>query len=119
MNGIDGRDVPFDAQATRSDMKQIRERVIELARSKCYVCEFDCADVLIVHHVLGVANGGMNFENNLAVLCPNCHALAHKIQELRHKILSGGEMGQMERVSQWISQNYSRDQDDRLMEVCL
>jgi hypothetical protein len=118
MNGIDGRDVPFGAQETRNDMRQIRDRVIKFSGSRCHVCEFDCADILVVHHIRAVAEGGTNSENNLTVLCPNCHALIHKIQELRLKVLGGDETGQMERVSQWISQNFSGDQEDKLMEVC-
>lgn len=118
MNGIDGRDVPFEAQATRSDMKKIRRRVIELKGSRCQICGFDCIDILEVHHVLDVAKGGMNFEDNLTVLCPNCHALAHKIQELQRKAqMNADETDQMERISQWISHNLNRAQDAKLMEV--
>ena len=32
-------------------------------------CEF--------HHIIPVSEGGSNAENNLILLCPNCHKLAH------------------------------------------
>ena len=119
MNGIDGRDVPFcNPQATRSDMRKIRRRVIDFKGSRCQIFGFDCYDILELHQVLDVSKGGMNFEDNLIVLCPNCHALAHKIKKLRQKAqMNAGEIDQMERISQWIACNLNREQDEKLMEV--
>lgn len=39
--------------------------------------------VLETHHVLPTACGGATETENLAVLCPNCHALAHALWPAR------------------------------------
>ena len=31
-----------------------------------------------VHHIIPITQGGQNDKNNLIVLCPNCHRLAHR-----------------------------------------
>jgi hypothetical protein len=37
------------------------------------------ADLLHAHHVLPVAHGGPEAEWNIAILCPTCHAIAHRL----------------------------------------
>jgi predicted HNH restriction endonuclease len=43
---------------------------------KCIVCGFDTA--VVVHHIIPKADNGTNDPENLAVLCPNHHAMVHK-----------------------------------------
>lgn len=43
---------------------------------KCIICGFDV--VVAVHHILPKAEGGSNIPSNLAVLCPNHHAMADR-----------------------------------------
>jgi predicted HNH restriction endonuclease len=43
-----------------------------------------------LHHVIPVAKGGGNEADNLVVLCPNCHAMAHRIRKFvvgRHALI--------------------------------
>jgi len=47
-------------------------------RPQCEVCGFDITEILEVHHRVAVSCGGGNDDENLVVLCPNCHRLAHK-----------------------------------------
>lgn len=35
--------------------------------------------ILHAHHVVPLSDGGDDARSNLVVLCPNCHALAHKV----------------------------------------
>jgi len=44
--------------------------------SKCILCGFDV--VVQIHHIVPKNEGGTNEPENLAVLCPNHHAMAHK-----------------------------------------
>ena len=42
----------------------------------CYACGYDT--VTVRHHIIPQAEGGPNKVGNIVILCPNCHALAHK-----------------------------------------
>jgi len=43
--------------------------------SKCQNCGFGAKKE--IHHIVPLPRGGTNNPGNLAVLCPNCHALVH------------------------------------------
>ena len=43
--------------------------------NKCQICGFDT--VINVHHIVPRSSGGKNRLDNLIVLCPNHHAMAH------------------------------------------
>ena len=43
------------------------------------VAEASGADMMPVHHLRGVASGGDHSRENLILLCPNCHAIAHSV----------------------------------------
>jgi len=42
----------------------------------CILCGFDV--VTIVHHIIPKSDGGTNSPTNLAILCPNHHAMTHR-----------------------------------------
>ena len=42
----------------------------------CFACNWDKA-LCDVHHVVPRRNGGTNTYDNLSIICPNCHRLAH------------------------------------------
>lgn len=49
----------------------------------CACCGNDTLKILNVHHIIERCNGGSDEEDNLIVLCPNCHAEVHaKIRTL-------------------------------------
>ena len=58
--------------------KLFRKIFIEKKGNKCALCEYSVKEVLNIHHIIERKNGGSNEENNLIVLCPNCHAEIHK-----------------------------------------
>lgn len=59
---------------------------------KCIICGFDIA--VQIHHIIAKTKGGTNNEANLAVLCPNHHAMAelgliqpHELQSIVNSLL--------------------------------
>lgn len=63
----------------RKEITKNRSNIIQLKGNKCYLCGFDYHNILCIHHIIPIACGGSNDLNNLCVLCPNCHAIVHKI----------------------------------------
>jgi 5-methylcytosine-specific restriction endonuclease McrA len=53
-----------------------RKRALENFPARCIVCDFDV--VVDVHHIVPRRHGGGNKLENLAVLCPNHHAMADR-----------------------------------------
>lgn len=43
----------------------------------CWVCRIGVSEILELHHILPVKNGGEDSESNTILLCPNCHAFTH------------------------------------------
>jgi 5-methylcytosine-specific restriction endonuclease McrA len=46
-----------------------------MERDFCIMCGFD--KFVDHHHLIPKAKGGMNNDDNLVLLCPNCHRAAH------------------------------------------
>ena len=57
---------------------------------KCIICGWHIPTALhggcVVHHIIHVSDGGTESMDNVAVLCPNCHSLAH------HDLISVAEL---------------------------
>ncbi|MCP4599993.1 MAG: HNH endonuclease [Proteobacteria bacterium] len=51
-------------------------RIMVASRQTCNLC-WKQKEYLQIHHVVSVAHGGDNSEDNLILLCPNCHASVH------------------------------------------
>jgi hypothetical protein len=66
--------------------------LFEIIGSKCEVCGFD--DVIEVHHIVPIKEGGDESPSNLLILCPNHHSLIHAgllgINKIQRKKLIGG-----------------------------
>ena len=62
---------------------------------KCAQCGWhEVPEVLHVHHLRPREYGGGDEPENLIVLCPNCHAVAHKIlRESSKRAIITGEVG--------------------------
>ena len=58
-----------------SNCQTARKQAIKKFGNKCIVCGFDI--VTNVHHIVPRSIGGKNQINNLVILCPNHHAMAH------------------------------------------
>ncbi len=63
---------------SRAQNPKVRMAIFERADSKCEICAFKFAPILHVHHIVPVSRGGRAKQSNLVLLCPNCHALAHR-----------------------------------------
>ena len=76
----------MDQQASRYIEKQVREAVFVAARSRCCLCrELIAVEVPAVpsqraielHHIVFFSEGGPNTEDNLMLVCANCHFVIH------------------------------------------
>lgn len=103
----------------RSEAKRIKPSVIERHDGQCYVCGFACRPVLIIHHIIPVAIGGDNSLSNVVSLCPNCHAIVHKMmdfaltQDTSTMNLGTLQQGEIGKIWNW-SLDLSNDQFARL-----
>lgn len=50
--------------------KKTRDKLLVEAQHRCTVCYEKCFEI---HHIVEQAEGGGDDENNLIVMCPNCH----------------------------------------------
>lgn len=45
---------------------------------QCEICKFDLTELLEIHHILPLQQGGDNSLDNISYLCPNCHRIIHE-----------------------------------------
>lgn len=78
--------------ASRADVKRdqaaIKARYVAENGPACMACSTVMPDksLLNLHHVVPVARGGQNEDDNLALICPNCHAKAHWLDRQLKKL---------------------------------
>ncbi|MCJ7634809.1 HNH endonuclease, partial [Candidatus Bathyarchaeota archaeon] len=65
----------INGEYVRFSMEFKSKASIKQKIKSCEKCGFADQRILVLHHTDG--NHKNNSENNLIVLCPNCHALAH------------------------------------------
>lgn len=63
----------------RRQSSKLKPQVLSEHNHTCWICCFDFAPILSVHHIVLISEGGDNDLDNLVILCPNCHAIVHKI----------------------------------------
>ena len=67
--------------------EEIAQQLLERNRYVCCLCKGQKSDAYIIHHITPYAKTQDNSYDNLAVLCPNDHDLAHREgQNLTNKI---------------------------------
>lgn len=59
--------------------KDVRNKVLVDAMHRCCLCP-EHHEVVDLHHVVQVSEGGPNTEDNLMAVCPTCHAKIHRIR---------------------------------------
>ena len=59
--------------------KKIKDRLLVDAMHRCCLCP-QHEDITDIHHIIQISEGGPNTEENLMVVCPNCHAKIHRIR---------------------------------------
>jgi predicted HNH restriction endonuclease len=57
----------------------------------CVICGFDIYQVLRLHHVYPVANGWDSHPSNMVLLCPNCHAIVHRVALITRAPVNGAQ----------------------------
>lgn len=62
----------------RREIQDLKQDIVSLHNGECDICELELGDMLEVHHILPLQNGGNNSWTNISCLCPNCHTLIHK-----------------------------------------
>lgn len=67
-------------QPRRALPRWIKEEVRERHYGDCECCKMWCRPIGQFHHIVGVGRGGGDDTNNLAFLCPNCHAFITAFQ---------------------------------------
>lgn len=103
------------AKQSRKEAKLARETVLRRAENACEICFFECKFIINVHHLVSVEAGGGGNPANLIALCPNCHAIVHKIAALmrKDKNLDLSDMGY------WLETFLSKKQARRISYVSL
>jgi len=66
----------------------LRRKILEKYNNKCAVCGFEFPEILHMHHVIKVSNHGLNTENNIVPLCPNCHTIVHAFRSSKRDSVS-------------------------------
>jgi hypothetical protein len=85
-------ELPISSAKMRSVQRVARstDRTAKRLKAEAGACEvcgwrepMGDSDALHAHHVVPLACGGSNAPENYAVLCPNHHALAHRVGQVR------------------------------------
>lgn len=64
-------------KALRENIKINREKILKEFDYKCCVCGLKIKELLEIHHMVPLKNGGSNELYNLKTLCPTCHKMLH------------------------------------------
>lgn len=94
----------------RGAMAKVKSKVVYIHGNKCDVCAMDNFHILEAHHILPIAESGEHALENFAVLCPNCHAIIHKMM---------GEINQDRDpgMGEWLTEHFSSNAYGRLMNL--
>lgn len=102
----------INRKSTIANMRKIitkhKNEIIEIYGGKCFLCGFDYKSILCVHHIKPLSEGGDNNLNNLCVLCPNCHAIIHKIYSSIKKD------NEDEEHEEWIKNNFTINEYNKM-----
>lgn len=68
-------------QKIRSQQQLLKKRIFKTWKNPhCQYCGNPNKDILQLHHIKPICNGGDNDINNIILLCPNCHKMVHTKQ---------------------------------------
>ena len=60
--------------------QRIRDKLLVDAMHRCCLCPQHEDVTIDLHHILPISEDGPNTEDNLIVVCPNCHRKIHSIR---------------------------------------
>lgn len=98
----------------RNFITKNKEEILEIFNNRCEVCNFNFKEVLVVHHILPVSDGGTNELENLSVLCPTCHAIVHKLMS-NNKQNKGWDEFKM--FTNWAEENIPQTKISKLISL--
>lgn len=62
----------------RAEQATIKRRMLKKQKiAHCEYCGNKTKEILQIHHIEAISDGGSNDLNNVIILCPNCHKSAH------------------------------------------
>jgi len=70
----------YDRNQTSNKHKKmfvIKTLLLNKRGNFCQLCKYDNVNVLQVHHIVEKSKGGSDDEENLLLICPNCHYTIH------------------------------------------
>lgn len=78
IRAITGKDHQRESVA-RKGQSRLKATLVARHGAKCENCDtaMPSSNSLHLHHVVPVSRGGLTTEENVALVCPNCHAKAH------------------------------------------
>lgn len=65
--------------SSKENKKKVKESISRERGINCKCCNIDCTPIVEWHHILPISRGGENTEDNVIPLCPNCHAVVHRL----------------------------------------
>lgn len=103
----------LNVKKKRKSITKEKEILLDLF-GRCEICGYDYKPSLQIHHIIPLSNNGSNDIDNLALLCPNCHALVHSLMsDSARKIMSNDE------IDLWIKKTFNATQKDKLFYYAL
>lgn len=98
----------------RNEISRNREYLMLSHNYKCDVCSMDYKQLLEIHHILPLQQGGNNSLDNISCVCPNCHSILHKlISNYCHNSINKDEL------YNWIKRNYSYEAYHTIFELAM
>lgn len=105
----------------RNEISTVKTEIVKAFNERCFVCGFDCTPILAIHHIQHLSNGGDNQPDNLIPLCPNCHAIVHKI--IREVDPLNGDIDiyslspALEQILAWVNRNLGSEAEQKLFSI--
>lgn len=87
-------------------VENCRSEILNKHGRICHICGNTCEDILHIHFRVPLEEWGDSDNNNLMILCPNCHSIIHKyISSVNKKNLENEE--ELSHLSEWLKENYT------------
>lgn len=105
----------------RNGISRIKPEIVKVFNDRCFVCGFDCTPVLAIHHIEHLSSGGDNQPDNLIPLCPNCHAMVHKIKREVDPLNGDIDIYSMsvalEQIIAWVNEHLGAEAEKKLFSI--
>lgn len=104
--------IRYERMVRKQSLSQ-KSEVLESGEGQCYICRMENSNLLEVHHIVPIKDGGDGSFENMVLLCPNCHAIVHNcIRCMNEKSVQKWCM------QDWIDEFWSKNQHDRFSDIC-